>query len=712
MFWENSMYKFDHSARDAAGQRVRKREVMAKDSVVRAPEIYNPKTMLTMIREEEVDEGGQDRHVESEDRFGCEVRDVDATILEIIDSAKQGTCGGWATKGTDSDPHWLMQTMDGAQLTQVRSGVRISLYAGSVRNMNQSRNCVYNLANYQEQTLAEDHGTLLARVAHVRPQLCRLYERGYVTQPNGTTVHVKLMLTADKSGFCHLMGTRNMNHDYFGTQCDCCDKADDMYDLTKDPLTHYDHLTFKRRVGRAHIAMHEALEKPEPAEWSVECDVCGPLTKQQILAERAQRDAMDDEDREKEHEKHSRTHYGQNLEQEPVLPYNDSCTDVLHLYLNIVKAAVGHVFHKPFQMEKNNYSKEVKEVMSNVRDRLNERMQKDFADKKFGGEGVFSLIGEQVKTFMRGGHNFRLVPDLLEIAEPYFDLLTSDGVVAAAEAAPAPAPAAASRGAGKGNGRPPAARGRGRGRGASSGSRGRGGGAGARAPGRGLAHARRTVTTVQQPVSSDDEDVEKEARADPATAQEPAPKFSYKEKVVTMFLSLSTHWLFAHSVNIRDASTILRPEREQLARKAYDLGCDVVQAVCAVCGDEQRQTYLHDIAYGLQKLFLILGKPYLAATEGNESAHQEMKRDFHQMCSHSNQRAGSMLQLMRLHRLRKVAFKKFAEFSPPTKESEAHLGMDLGVRAPKRTKKDADSSIPVANEHLRASIAPPVPMAK
>ena len=351
---------------------MRKREVMAKDSVVRAPEIYNPKTMLTMIREEEVDEGGQDRHVESEDRFGCEVRDVDATILEIIDSAKQGTCGGWATKGTDSDPHWLMQTMDGAQLTQVRSGVRISLYAGSVRNMNQSRNCVYNLANYQEQTLAEDHGTLLARVAHVRPQLCRLYERGYVTQPNGTTVHVKLMLTADKSGFCHLMGTRNMNHDYFGTQCDCCDKADDMYDLTKDPLTHYDRPHVAKGASAARTSpMHEALEKPEPAEWCCRVRRLRP-PHEAADPRRSGRSAtaMDDEDaRARSDEKHSRTHYrpeawSRSRSCRTTTRARTSCTCIL----NLVKAAVAHVFHKPFQIEKANYSKEVKEVMSKVRD--------------------------------------------------------------------------------------------------------------------------------------------------------------------------------------------------------------------------------------------------------------------------------------------------------------------------------------------------------
>ena len=74
--WENSLWKFDHSARDANGDPVRRREMMAKDSIVRAPEIYNPKAVLTKIREEEVDASGQDRHVESEDRKGAQVRDV------------------------------------------------------------------------------------------------------------------------------------------------------------------------------------------------------------------------------------------------------------------------------------------------------------------------------------------------------------------------------------------------------------------------------------------------------------------------------------------------------------------------------------------------------------------------------------------------------------------------------------------------------------
>ena len=121
-----------------------------------------------------------------------------------------------ASKGTLDDPDWIVESMDGAGLTHVASGVRVVLFPGSVRKMNQSRHGVRNLAAYQETSHAEDHGTLMARCAHLRPQLCRIFRRGYVTRPDGTKNYVKVMLSADKSGFCHLMGTRNMNHDAFG----------------------------------------------------------------------------------------------------------------------------------------------------------------------------------------------------------------------------------------------------------------------------------------------------------------------------------------------------------------------------------------------------------------------------------------------------------------------------------------------------------------
>ena len=122
----------------------------------------------------------------------------------------------------------------------------------------------------------------------------------------------------------------------------------------------------------------------------------------------------------------------------------------------------------------------------------------------------------------------------------------------------------------------------------------------------------------------------------------------------------------------------------------------------AVCGSQARQTYLHDLVYGAQKLFLLLGKPYLGATEGNEHAHQEMKRDFHTMVSHSNQSRSGMLQLMDLHHLRRAVYESYSEYAPPTRESESNLGMSLGLPEGKRAKKCSDDAIAIADGHLTA----------
>ena len=133
------------------------------------------------------------------------------------------------------------------------------------------------------------------------------------------------------------------NHDAFSAQCDCCDQKSGMYDLTKPPLTHFDHLKYEKRCARAHVPPHEALELPEPAEWSVECDVCGCLSKAFILQERADRAALDDSTT--SDEAHACKHFGQNVGEDPFVPYDDSCSDTLHVYLNAKKVSVATVFH-------------------------------------------------------------------------------------------------------------------------------------------------------------------------------------------------------------------------------------------------------------------------------------------------------------------------------------------------------------------------------
>ena len=118
-----------------------------------------------------------------------------------------------------------------------------------------------------------------------------------------------------------------------------------------------------------------------------------------------------------------------------------------------------------------------------------------------------------------------------------------------------------------------------------------------------------------------------------------------------------------HNVNKERSSDITAEVREKNAREASKLALDMVRAVVAVCGESVKQTYLHDAFYGMATLYMILGKPYLGATEGNERAHQQMKFYFHKMCSHSNRKVGDVLQTMNLMHLGSTPI----EATPPDK---------------------------------------------
>ena len=121
------------------------------------------------------------------------------------------------------------------------------------------------------------------------------------------------------------------------------------------------------------------------------------------MAERKKVDLMDEEDYAAFIDKHMRAHFGQDYKCPPIFAYNAICSDILHQNLNIVKKCVEIVFHYPLQIEKRKYTKKIALLMTGIRDKVNARMKEDFTDKQFGGDGVFSLLGEQVKVFVRGG---------------------------------------------------------------------------------------------------------------------------------------------------------------------------------------------------------------------------------------------------------------------------------------------------------------------
>jgi len=127
----------------------------------------------------------------------------------------------------------------------------------------------------------------------------------------------------------------------------------------------------------------------------------------------------------------TRKHLGQDYGCPPVLPYNKSCVDVLHLWLNVVKVGVRHVFSTPFtDLVMAKRSQHLRDKMVGIKAELNKRMGEDFGNVECGGTEAFALTGPQVRIMLAGGRSDgggEMLIDLLEIIKPYHDMLESDG---------------------------------------------------------------------------------------------------------------------------------------------------------------------------------------------------------------------------------------------------------------------------------------------
>ena len=144
--WLNSLFKWNWSGVDKeTGNRFKTRQMLAPDSKQPFPDIFNLKQMHTWETKKLSGAAGNVAH---EDGRGSECKSVDWCILHALAAAEDSSMGGMATAGTKLDPHLIMLTGDGAGLTEADSGVRIAVFVGSVRKLNQSTHAIYNLVFY------------------------------------------------------------------------------------------------------------------------------------------------------------------------------------------------------------------------------------------------------------------------------------------------------------------------------------------------------------------------------------------------------------------------------------------------------------------------------------------------------------------------------------------------------------------------------------
>ena len=172
-----------------------------------------------------------------------------------------------------------------------------------------------------------------------------------------------------------------------------------------------------------------------------------------------------------------------------------------------------------------------------------------------------------------------------------------------------------------------------------------------------------------------------------------------------MFYALLEHWTFTHQHQC-NTSELTPNFRQMRAVEAGRLGRAVEEAMLHCMGTKRRRTYGHDTVYGVPHLYLLLGKPYLGATEGKEHAHQDMKNFFRKMASKSSKTYPAVQQVLDM-----LVQKQHVCGAMATAVKRTHTtGMRTGLQpVPRQAKKPRDDEyIPPrhddALEHTKHSI--------
>lgn len=416
-------------------------------------------------------------------------------------------------------------------------------------------------------------------------------------------------------------------------------------------------------------------------------------TKAEVLAKRLEVDQMTGAQREAFDETWSKENAGQWFGYFPAVPYHHVVTDMLHLNLNQWNDAITEAFHSHLD-EKQYTEADVKTMVAATTDKLNARIKASGLGFRFD-EKAKALNGPKLKDLIRAGD---LLIDMVEIMEPLYNLreakdhpavkpkpLSPEELEAATAAAAEAAAAAPPK---KATGRPVKAKRRGGfsvnrpvvlpAAAAREGDQTRGG-AGEAGPG-GPAGMPACGECAQEGAG--------DAAGSRDAGDESAP-ITYKDRVCTMFYMLMEMWTFTHQ-HQHDTSKITPDMRKQRAVEAGKIGRATELAMLECIGTKRRRTYGHDTIYGIPHLFLLLGKPYLGATEGNEHAHQDMKKYFSRMASKSSKKYPAVQQVMDMLIQKQYVCSQLAGDVRRNHQTQIYTGMAVQPKQPKKQRTSAD----------------------
>ena len=128
-----------------------------------------------------------------------------------------------------------------------------------------------------------------------------------------------------------------------------------------------------------------------------------------------------------------------------------------------------------------------------------------------------------------------------------------------------------------------------------------------------------------------------------------AAQLTYSQRVGAAFVAFIQFYAYLKQDHGVYANTLTKEMREKRADDAIELALTMQRAMLALIGTSRRRTYAHDLVYGTYLQYKLFGKPWNCATEGNEHAHQDMKKFFKNMANHNpKSQDGDCFQVLRM----------------------------------------------------------------
>ena len=577
------------------------------------------------------------------DGRGAVCEDLERVLCSAIASAFERDV--LASDESEEDPHIFMWGGDGFMARKKSKWVQLGVILCSTTSLNQSPNDSRFVLNYAG---GEEYDVLSIRTEDLRPVLQRLAREGKVRDMYGKLpyelgAHVKFALGGDKPWILTVLGRRNMNHTHFSATCKCTRENISCLDCEGGQESHYVS-DADEMCHASHVCPNMWLRGGEfvpfkcpccPAEFKCVEDV--EVEEEMVLALHAGAfHSWAD--------KFSHAHWGRDWNAGCLLPFSWIWSDPLHLFLNLFN--VGFDEAVDFFLQHEHVSSESKALIQQcdaISVEVNHTLAAAHITARFGTDERKAFCGNDLRALME--HPTAL-PDLLQSVRPLYQRMepcsfAADAAKARKERKRVEERMTKEQEAGKGEGR---------GRRVDADDFDKTAGISAAA-------ARRIRKTQAALQAAEEKTKPFEDRFEAhVEAMAQAVEGNYNWRVVNMLNALVEFYEFVHAKKwlvdafAADAAAVTEggvrvgkgrgpavTAAVQLRRtQCMDRSMLLAKDILATVGEAREQTYVHDLVYGLHRVFDVVLHLLLAGMQGVEHVNKQMKLALVSQCTAAN----------------------------------------------------------------------------